>query len=247
MLPILQIGPLAIQTPGLILLLGLWLGLSLSERLAPRFKSDANVLYNLTFFALVAGLLGARLGYAVQNLQAFTASPTSLISLNPGLLDISSGLAVGLLAAFIYSNRKALHLWSTLGAITPLFAAFAIALALSHFASGSAFGTDTTLPWGIYLWSAKRHPTQLYEALLAMVILWKILPNDKNNVLTPKLPGATFWLFIALTAGARLFTEAFRGDSSLILGLRSAQLIAWGILAISLSKINSIVKGSFDG
>ncbi|MBE9524695.1 MAG: prolipoprotein diacylglyceryl transferase [Chloroflexi bacterium] len=205
MLPILQIGPLAIQTPGLILLLGLWLGLSLSERLAPRFNSDANSLYNLVFFALVAGLLGARLGYAMQNMQHFIASPISLVSLNPGLLDISSGLAVGLLVAFIYGNRKALHLWSTLDAITPMLAVFAIALALSHYASGSAFGSVTTLPWGIYLWSAKRHPSQIYEAILAIIILWNIWPKYENNVIAPKFPGATFLLFLALSAGARLF------------------------------------------
>lgn len=32
MLPILPIGPLAIQFPGLVILLGLWLGLSLAEQ-----------------------------------------------------------------------------------------------------------------------------------------------------------------------------------------------------------------------
>ena len=59
MLPILQIGPLAIQTPGLILLGGLWLGLSLSERHARRYKVDPGVLYNLVFLLLIVGILGA--------------------------------------------------------------------------------------------------------------------------------------------------------------------------------------------
>ena len=226
MLPILQIGPLAIQTPGLILLLGLWLGLNFSERLAPRFKFDANTLYNLVFFTLVAGLLGARLGYAVQYLEVFIASPISLISLNPGLLDLATGLAVGLMTALIYGNRKALHLWFTLDAITPLLAVFIIALSFSHFSSGKAFGSETSLPWGIFLWSTYRHPTQIYEALLSILILWKIWPNNNNHVLVPKSSGETFFLFLALTAGARLFTEAFRGDSTIFLGMRSAQLAA---------------------
>jgi hypothetical protein len=42
-------------------------------------------------------------------------------------------------------------------------------------------------------------------------------------------------LFAALTAGARLFLEAFRGDSTLIFGgIRFAQLIAWIVLALAL-------------
>ena len=41
-----------------------------------------------------------------------------------------------------------------------------------------------------------------------------------------------------LTAGWAIFLEAFRGDSQLIIaGLRSAQVIAWGILAVSLGLI----------
>jgi len=235
-LPIFQVGPLAIQAPGLILLVGLWLGLNLSERVAPRFEFDANTLYNLVLFTLVAGLLGARLGYAIQSFDAFKASPISLISLNPGLLDPLSGLASGLLAAIIYGNRKGLPLWSTLDALTPLFAVFIIALAFSHFASGNAFGTETTVPWGIYLWSAKRHPSQIYEALLAILILWKIWPPKGDNKLIQKLPGTTFWEFLSLSSGARLFTEAFRGDSTLFLGLRSIQVLAWAILALSLWK-----------
>jgi hypothetical protein len=49
MFPILQIGPLAIQVPGLIILAGLWLGLSLAERRAKKRESNPSVLYNLVF------------------------------------------------------------------------------------------------------------------------------------------------------------------------------------------------------
>jgi prolipoprotein diacylglyceryltransferase len=42
-------------------------------------------------------------------------------------------------------------------------------------------------------------------------------------------------LFVALTAGARLFLEAFRGDSTLLFGgIRLAQTIAWMVLAMTL-------------
>lgn len=247
MLPILQIGPLAIQTPGLILIVGLWLGLSLAERLAPQFKADANTLYNLVFFALIAGLVGARLGFAAQSLGAFIASPISLVSLNPGLLDPLSGLAAGLLTATIYGSRKNLPLWSTLDALTPLLAVFAIALALSNLASGSAFGSETTLPWGINLWSAKRHPTQIYEAVLAILILWKIWPQEDEKNPPLRLAGETFWLFLTLSAGARLLSEAFRGDSAIFLGLRSAQIVAWIVLAIGLWKLNTLKKEKTHG
>jgi prolipoprotein diacylglyceryltransferase len=47
--------------------------------------------------------------------------------------------------------------------------------------------------------------------------------------------GSNFLLFAALTAGARLFVEAFRGDSRLIFGgIRLAQVVAWIALAMVL-------------
>ena len=95
MLPVLNIGPLALQTPGLVMLIGLWLGLSLAEKFSAKRGVSPNLLYNLAFVTLVAGVIGARLAYLVRYPEAFANSPLSLISLNPGLLDPVGGLAVG--------------------------------------------------------------------------------------------------------------------------------------------------------
>lgn len=232
MLPTLQIGPLALQTPGLMYLLGLWLGLSLAEKFAPRRGIAADTLYNLVFAGLVSGILGARLGYVLQHPQAFLASPLSLVSLNAGLLDPFSGFAAALLAALVYGARQKLPFWHTLDALTPFFAVFLIGTHLANAASGAGFGAETSLPWGIELWGAKRHPTQFYELGGAIaILLWLGRLSKKND-----LPaGELFLTFIALTAGARLFFEAFRGDSTLILGgIRAAQGVAWLILAATL-------------
>ena len=49
------------------------------------------------------------------------------------------------------------------------------------------------------------------------------------------IAGAQFLAFLAWTAGARLFLEAFRGDSTLVFGgLRLGQILAWFVLATSL-------------
>lgn len=232
MLPILQIGPLALQTPGLMYLLGLWFGLSLAEKFAPRRGISPDALYNLVFTGLIAGILGARLGYVALYPGAFLAAPFSLFSLNPGLLDPFSGFAAALIAALLYGARQRLQFWNALDALTPFFAVFLIGAALANAASGAGFGMETSLPWGIELWGAKRHPTQFYELGGAVAILLWLGRLSKRDDLPA---GQLFLTFLALTAGARLFFEAFRGDSTLILGgIRAAQVIAWLILAAAL-------------
>jgi prolipoprotein diacylglyceryltransferase len=235
MFPIIQIGPLALQAPGLFLLIGLWIGLTISERLAVRFNARSNHIYNIVFVALIAGLVGARLSYALQHVEAFLASPMSLFSLNPGLLDPLGGIAVGLVAATIYGNRKQIPLWPTLDALTPLLAVMIMAVGLANLASGSAFGVPTQMPWGIELWGLTRHPTQIYQIIAGAVILGLIWPRRSDSGASQRVPGETFWLFLVLSSVSWMIIEAFRGDSVLLPGgWREAQIIAWVVLAISL-------------
>jgi prolipoprotein diacylglyceryltransferase len=233
MLPIIQVGPLALQAPGLVLLAGLWIGLLLAERRASRFGENPADLYNLVFIGLIAGMIGARLSYAATYPDAFSGNLQNLVSLNPGLLDPFAGSLIAVAAIAVYIYRKHLPLWSTLDNLTPFFAVMAIAIGISHLASGNAFGKPTDLPWAIHLWGAARHPSQVYEIIFASLTLTIIFILEKTK--WSQHPGNTFIAFLSLTAFSRLFLEAFRGDSLLIAdGFRVAQVIAWVILAACL-------------
>lgn len=258
MFPTLQLGPLALPAAPLALILSVWLGLSLSEQFAKKRGQNADALYNLTFIAILSGIAGARLFFAAQNFSAFVQTPLSLFSRETGSLDPFGGFAAALLAALIYGQRAKLKLWPTLDGLTPLFAVFAVGLGISRLASGEAFGMETSLPWGIELWGAVRHPAQVYEIVLAAAILlglgWKTKADLKTDFVTESRKGTDsrtdfvtesqketdsngrlFLLFVALTAGAQLFVEGFRGDSTLLPGgFRIGQVIAWLVLLAAL-------------
>jgi phosphatidylglycerol:prolipoprotein diacylglycerol transferase len=231
MLPIVQIGPAAVQLPGLLLLAGIWLGSLMAERQARRLGLQDETVERLIFVALLAGIVGARLGYALRFLEVYLRDPLALLALSPVTLAPEVGVAVGGMAALVYGQRKGLTFWPTLDALTPGVAALAIGLALARLASGDAFGAPTEMPWAVELWGARRHPSQAYELLGAVLILLLILRLRSGS----SFPGLAFGLFTALTAGTRLFLEAFRGDSVLWFGgLRSAQVVSLGILLAAL-------------
>lgn len=214
----------------ILLLAALWLGLALAEKHAQRHQISKDSLNNIAYYSLFGYLLGGRILYALSNFSAFMDSPLSIFSLNLDLFDPVAALASAVIVGFIYGARQKLPWWSTLDALTLLFATLAIGLSLSHLAAGTAFGSPTNLPWGIDLWNARRHPTQIYE-LIASSIIFGLIWFRKRDA----LPGSNFLLFAALTAGERLFLEAFRGDSMLIFGgIRLAQVIAWMVLAAAL-------------
>jgi phosphatidylglycerol---prolipoprotein diacylglyceryl transferase len=214
----------------ILLLAALWVGLTLAEKRVERHGISKDALNSLVYYSIFSYILGGRLIYALSNYSVFLQSPLSIFSLNLDLFDPLAALVVAVVVGIVYGSRHNLPLWSTLDALTPLFASISISLSLSHLAAGTAFGIPTRLPWGIELWNATRHPTQIYELIAALFIfglIWfrKSDPPD----------GSDFLLFAALTAGARLFLEAFRGDSTLIFGgLRLAQVIAWAVLVVVL-------------
>ena len=214
----------------ILFLPALWLGLSLSEKRADRYHISKDMLNNIVLYGMLGYLLGGRLLFVVANISAFMKSPLSLFSINLDLFDPVGGFVTALLVGFGYGQRRKLPLWSTLDVLTPLFAMSAIGLALVHLAAGTAFGSLTSLPWGIDLWNAARHPTQIYELILSVLVFGFIWFRKTSPPV-----GSDFLWFLALTAGARLFLEAFRGDSELIFGgVRLAQVLAWIVLALTL-------------
>lgn len=218
----------------LLLAAALWIGLALAEKRTDRHGVSKDALNNLVFYNLFGYLLGGRILFALANVSAFADSPLNIFSLNIKLFDPIGGIIVGILIGVIYLKQSSQVLKTCedyrkiLDALTPIFAALAIGLHLSHLAAGTAFGSSTTLPWGIELWNATRHPTQIYELIASLIIFGVIW--FWNSELPP---GALVLNFIALTAGARLFLEAFRGDSILLFGgFRLAQVMAWVVLTI---------------
>ena len=211
----------------ILLLAAMWIGLTLAEKRAARHGISKDALNNIVFYNIIGYIVGGRVLFAISNLSAFTKSPLSLFSINVDLFDPLGALVVALLVGFIYGQRQKLLLWGTLDALTPFFAILAVGLSLSHLAAGTAFGSPTALPWGIDLWNAKRHPSQIYEFITSLAI-FGILWFQKLE----SRPGILFLTFAALTAGSRLFLEAFRGDSILVFGeFRLSQVVAWVVLA----------------
>ena len=240
MFPILQIGPLAIQTPGLFLLLSIWVGLSLAGKRSEQHGIQTEVLDNLVLASLAGFIVGGRIMYVAGNLSAFLASPIDLISLNYSLFDLGGGIAIAILTGLGFGQRKTLAFWPTLDTLTPFFAALMVGIGAAHLASGEAFGKETSLPWAIELFGTTRHPSQVFGIAAALFIL-----NSIGMRKPFEIPGKQFLFFVAFSAGAALFLEAFRGDSVLVAGgLRLGQIVAWIVMAVALLGLEQLEKGS---
>lgn len=232
MFPILKLGRFSIQTPGLFLILGLWIGLIQAESYAKRENENTSALVNLSSIAIICGIIGGRLVYGIENFSDFIKDPLAIISLTPHMFDYKMGILIALFAGFIYANRAGLAFWRTLDLFTPAFALFSIAIGAAHLASGDAFGVAAHLPWSIFLYNDWRHPVQLYEIIAAVGIALLVWPRSNQA----KLPsGVQFLVFMVLTTSAQILLETFRSTGTFTIGgLRTLQVASWFALAASL-------------
>jgi phosphatidylglycerol:prolipoprotein diacylglycerol transferase len=232
MFPTIQIGPLALQSDGLILLLTFMLALEVLRRAATAIGLNGDDAQNVGFTAGVAGLVGARLGYVAQYWEVFRDSPLSALTLTPDALSPLAGLGAGLIAGFAYAQRKRLDNRRFLDALAPALAIVAAGVALADLATGRNPGAPSGLPWAIDLWGAPRHPVQIYYMLAAAL----------SGVLAVRagrpFDGAWFGLFTVLYGMSTLVLDALHESGATVGGVRTAQAGALVVVIVALLLLN---------
>jgi phosphatidylglycerol---prolipoprotein diacylglyceryl transferase len=218
-------GDHPINSYGVMIILGVAVGISISVRRAGRYgipRFDELAVGLLAFGGGIAGAVGL---YVLVHLREFVADPALFKS--PGLV-FYGGLAGGALAAFRYCRAYGISLARAADAGAP-------GLALGHamgrvgcLLGGCCYGraASDAWPFAVELWGERRHAVQLYEAAGLVAI------SALTALLGPRLrarPSALFIVYLGAYAGLRIVTEGFRGDDlerGRLLGLSTSQLLA---------------------
>ncbi len=229
MLPVLQIGPLVVQTSLLLALIGFWLGLEFSSRAARRQPDiPRGFVDSAVFRALLLGLVVARLVYAAGSIEAYLNDPLALISPLPATMNGPAGLAAAIATIAWLAHRRRVPLRPLLDALAPGIGVLLAVLALGDLTNGTALGTPTDLPWAVTLWDVPRHPVQLYLAVPTLSLaLWSLQGGER--------PFAGFD-FLVVTGGYALIlliSGIWREPGVVIAGgFRQEQFIAWAALLL---------------
>ena len=238
---LLSLGPLTIRWYGLFLALGVLLSVVIIVRLFKQNNLKPQNAIDLCIWLIVGGLVGARLGEVLFYEPAFYFShPLEIIFINHGGLS-SHGMTLGLLITFFIfvryhptpapSPSKGEGNWKRIADILiipiPLLATF---IRIGNFFNSEIVGKATNLPWGVKfpLYEASpvfRHPSQLYEALVALVICYLLFVIWKKY--GHKLPPLFLTnLFFLLYFSSRFLIEFLKADYQTSLGLTMGQILS---------------------
>jgi len=136
MLPVIHIGPAAIQSSILALIAAIWLGATIAEGEAKKRGLRGDEVWNIVSIGALTTLVAARLIYIAQNFSAYASDPLQIFSPAPGTLALGYGAIFGALAAYGYIQRRVIPLAPLLDSIAPGALVALGIISLGQFLSG---------------------------------------------------------------------------------------------------------------
>lgn len=210
---------------GLTMALALICGVLVSVKVQYKFypQLDPDLVYDISPYAILSGILFARLYYCLLNLDFYFYNPFEILWFRHGGISIHGAIFGGILALWILSKS---HKVPFLRLCDIFSFGLVIAQAVGrwgNFFNSEAFGVPTNLPWKLYIPVYMRpeqyvmenffHPTFLYESILDVLIFVFLLILQFR--LKDKKDGLIAGVYLVLYSIVRIFVEHLRVDSAL--------------------------------
>ena len=236
---------------GLIIALGLMVGIGIGFANAKRFGVDADRMTDVILVTVVLAVLCARLYYVIFYPGDYD-SLGKILNLRDGGLAIYGGVIGAVVFGWLMCRIRRVPVWAMFDMTAMGFLAGQGIGRWGNFFNQEAFGSNTTLPWGMYserthnyLRSAAEelaaqgvvvdptapvHPTFLYESLWCLLGLALLLCYKKHR----KYDGEMALLYVVWYGAERCVVEGMRTDSLMWGSLRVSQVLAGGSCLLAL-------------
>lgn len=232
--PNFSIGPLTLNTFGLFVALGIFLGIRFAARRNEQYGVPQATTEKVGIILVVVGIVGARLFWVITNLDQID-SFIDVIAVWRGGLQFSGGfIAAIILAPFITRRIRGKRRWQVLdGAILGLALGQGIGrcgciAVCEHIGNETDFflgtrylGGDTLE--GPLLVGVTYHNTALYEMIWVLALFGVLWYLDRKKVLPA---GAIVGLFMVSYAVGRFSTDFLRAYDQTLFGLTGAQFMS---------------------
>ncbi len=238
------VSQLALSWHGLFSFVAVATAVVLVARWAPLKQIDPDVVLSIAVWAIIGGVIGARVVHVVDHWSAvYSQNPMQVLEIWTGGIGVWGGVLGGFIAGAAY----ALIAKHPVGVIADLTAPALLYVQtigrIGDIINGEHCSKATDLLFGFQWTHAETaaqncadgyatavHPAIAYEMIwniLALVVIWQLRGRLKPD-------GMLWTVYLALYALGRFGVTFFREDRIWAAGLQEAQLISLLILAITI-------------
>lgn len=238
---LIKIGSITIYWYSIMILIGFLTATCIIQKEAKKFNIKKSIITDMLFYAIVIGILGARIYYIIFNLDYYSQNIPDIFKVWEGGLAIHGGIIAGAIFIIVYTKKKNLNTLKILDICVPgLLIGQAIGR-WGNFFNQEAHGPITSIEHlkylpkfiqkGMYIEGNYYMPTFLYESILCIIGLIIILIIRKKI----KIKNGQITGFYLIWYGIiRAIIESFRTDSLMLIGLKQAQIISIIMIGIGL-------------
>jgi len=236
----LELGPITIYWYSFFIFIGILIGSFLVIKESKRHKISEKEITDIIFYAVIVGIIGARLYYVLFNLDYYLSSPISIIKIWEGGLAIHGGIIAAFLFLIFYSKKKGYKLFQIVDILVPSVILGQAIGRWGNFFNQEAHGpvveksvlakyVPNFIVEGMKIDGLYYHPTFLYESLYNLIgfvilILLRRYKKLKMGMLT-----CIYMMWYSL---GRYFIEGLRTDSLMLGDLKMAQIVSIGLFAL---------------
>jgi prolipoprotein diacylglyceryl transferase len=217
------IGPFHMY--GLMIALGVIAAVELGRRRWAARGGNPDDLYAIAFWAVPAGLIGARLYHLATDWRQYQDRWLDAFKIWNGGLGIPGGIALGVIVGLWVAHRRGARLSVILDAVVPALPLAQAIGRLGNWWNQELFGRPSSLPWAIridpvhrpieYIGSSTFQPTFLYEMLWNLALCGLLILIDRKRSLRP---GNILPIYVGLYFVGRLWIESLRIDEASTIG-----------------------------
>ena len=226
-----KIGFFTIHSYGLMLAIAVIVCSFALSRDAQRFNIAKEFIFDLVFWLMTGGILGARLFYIASNFSFFAQNPVEMVMIQRGGLSWQGGLVLGCLTGIWFTRKNKISLPLVLDLSAPYLALGQAIGRIGCFLNGCCYGKESA--WGIYfpVHQARLYPTQLFCSFGLLIVFFVLKHFQKNS----KIRGQIFVLYLLFASSLRFVIEFFRADHvNLMFGLSLYQYICLGLIGVAM-------------
>ena len=252
---ILTIGDFKLEWYSVLIIIGALLGITMILKEAKRHNYPTDFVFNMCFWAIIIGIIGARLYFVVFNLDLYS-NFWDIFKIWEGGLAIHGGLLFGFITCLLYCLKYDARLIRLLDFACP---ALLLAQAIGrwgNFFNSEAHGAATTLQHlqslhipnfiieGMNIGGIYYEPTFLYESLWCLLGLIIILIIRRIPITKVSQPTSVYLMWYGI---GRFFIEGMRTDSLMLGGFKVAQIVSIIMILIGLVMLMiSTRKGRYE-
>lgn len=211
---LLTIGKFTIHGYGLMIAIGLIAAYALGDWRAKKLGLDPDKLFNLVAWAVVLGLVGAKLLYYITILPEILENPKLLLNLADGFV-VYGGIIGGVVTGYVYCRIKKMDFWKYFDLAMPCVALAQGFGRIGCFLAGCCYGMETDGACAIVFENSQFAPngvplvpTQLISSGLNFLNFFVLMFLSKRL----KADGQVSALYLIFYSIGRFILEFFRGD-----------------------------------